>query len=462
MDKLIIKNGEVFDHGGSFKADILMENGVITTIGQDLDVKDCRVINAQDFLVLPGGIDVHTHMDLDLGKYRAIDDFYTGTLAAAFGGTTTIIDHIAFGPPGCSLLYPIEEYHRLAKGKAVIDYSFHGVFQHVNEGIFNEMEKLVHEGITSIKLYMTYNNMLNDKEILQVLFKARELGIVIAVHAENNGAIEFLREYYGKIGSLTPIFHALSRPDVTEAEAINRMVYLSEIADYPHLYFVHVSSKKGLEEIIRARNRGVKNIYCETCPQYLTLTGEKYQLENYEGLKYIMAPPLRNSEDVEALWNGIKNDHIDVIATDHCPFFSKEKLAGKDDFREAPGGIAGVEERMEIVLTEGIKRGIPLNSLIAKLATNPAKIYGLYPRKGTLKIGSDGDLILVKREKKIINKKNRHSACDYTAYEGFETDFSVNTVLQRGKVIIENNNFVGNKGDGVFIKRGKITVQAEG
>ena len=175
-----------------------------------------------------------------------------------------------------------------------------------------------------------------------------------------------------------------------------------------------------------------------------------------------MAPPLRNSEDVEALWNGIKNDHIDVIATDHCPFFSKEKLAGKDDFREAPGGIAGVEERMEIVLTEGIKRGIPLNSLIAKLATNPAKIYGLYPRKGTLKIGSDGDLILVKREKKIINKKNRHSACDYTAYEGFETDFSVNTVLQRGKVIIENNNFVGNKGDGVFIKRGKITVQAEG
>ena len=258
MDKLIIKNGEVFDHGGSFKADILMENGVITTIGQDLDVKDCRVINAQDFLVLPGGIDVHTHMDLDLGKYRAIDDFYTGTLAAAFGGTTTIIDHIAFGPPGCSLLYPIEEYHRLAKGKAVIDYSFHGVFQHVNEGIFNEMEKLVHEGITSIKLYMTYNNMLNDKEILQVLFKARVLGIVIAVHAENNGAIEFLREYYGKIGSLTPIFHALSRPDVTEAEAINRMVYLSEIADYPHLYFVHVSSKKVWRKLSEQGIEGLK------------------------------------------------------------------------------------------------------------------------------------------------------------------------------------------------------------
>lgn len=458
MDKLIIKNGLINDTTGSFKADILIENGVITGIGENLDVKDFSVIDAQHFLVMPGGIDVHTHLDLDLGRYRAIDDFYTGTVAAAFGGTTTIVDHIAFGPPGCSLLHPIQEYHHLAKEKAVIDYSFHGVFQHVNEGILKEMEKLVEEGITSIKLYMTYNNMLNDKEILHVLIKARELGIVIAVHAENNGAIEYLREYYGKIGKLEPIFHALSRPDVTEAEAINRMICLSEIAGYPHLYFVHVSSRWGLEEIIRARNRGVKNIYCETCPQYLTLTAEKYQSEVNEGLKYIMAPPLRNKEDVEALWDGIKNNHIDVIATDHCPFFSGQKLAGKDDFREAPGGVGGIEERIELVLTEGSKRGIPLSNLIAKLATNPAQIFGLYPQKGTLQIGSDGDLILLKNKKKFIDYKNRHGACDYTAYEGFEVDFSVTTVLQRGRVIIKDGNFIGKKGDGIFLKRGKITV----
>jgi len=458
LEKLVLKNGFIVDAGGIYKADILLEKGVISRIGQGLDAQDSKVIDASDSLVLPGGVDVHTHMDLDLGKYRAVDDFYTGTVAAAFGGTTTIVDHIAFGPPGCSLFYPIEQYNRLAKDKSVIDYSFHGDFQQIDQGILEEMEKLVQEGITSIKLYMTYNNRLNDKEILQVLFKAKELGIVIAVHAENNGAIEYLREYYGKIGSLEPIFHALSRPHAAEAEAINRMIYLGEIAHYPYIYFVHVSTKKGLEEIIRARDRGVKNIYCETCPQYLTLTVEKYHLEISEGLKYIMAPPLRTMEDVEALWAGIRNNDIDVIATDHCPFFLKQKLAGRDDFREAPGGIPGVEERLEIVLTEGAKRGIDLSNLIAKLTVNPAKIFGLYPRKGVIQVGSDADLVLIKKNKKIITGKNRHGAGDYTAYEGFEVDFSVSMVIQRGKVIIENNNFVGKKGNGIFIKRGKITV----
>lgn len=453
--KTVIKNGTIINTEGSFIGDILIEDGKIESIGINIDIDNCSVIDAKNKLVLPGGIDVHTHMDLDLGKYRAIDDFYTGTVAAAFGGTTTIVDHIAFGPEGCSLNYMIDKYHELAEGKAVIDYSFHGVFQHVNEEVLKEMEKLVEEGISSFKIYMTYDNRLNDEDILKILIKAKELGAVIAVHAENHGAIQYLREYYSSLGKSKPIYHALSRPDSTEAEAINRMIYLSEIAGCPHLYFVHVSTKKGLDEIISARRRGVKNIYCETCTQYLTLTEERYE-DDVDGLKYIMAPPLRKQEDIEALWEGIKSSQVDVIATDHCPFFLEEKMDGKSDFRTAPGGVPGVEERVEIVLSEGLKRGISMETLVDKLMTRPAQIYGLYPRKGAVQIGSDADIIVVAKKDKIITIENRHSSADYTPYEGFKVDYVVEKVIQRGKVLVDNNKFVANKGDGMFLKRSNL------
>nr|WP_312577345.1 dihydropyrimidinase [Sedimentibacter sp.] len=450
---LIIKNGVINNCEDSYKADILIECGKIVEIGLEICNDSHRVIDATGKLVLPGGVDVHTHMDLDLGKYRAVDDFNTGTKAAAYGGTTTIIDHIAFGPEGCSLHHQINEYHKLAKNKAVIDYSFHGVVQHVNDDILKEMEHLVEEGINSFKIYMTYDNMLQDEDILKILFKAKELGAVIAVHAENHGAIQYLRQHYSDLGKTTPIYHALSRPDSTEAEAISRIIYLSEIAGYPHIYFVHVSTKKGLSEIIAARKRGVKNIYCETCIQYLTLTEECYKRENNEGLKYIMAPPLRKSEDVEFLWKGIENNDVDVIATDHCPFFLKSKLDGKNDYRLAPGGVPGVEERMEIVLTEGIKRGISINNLINKLSAKPAKIFGLYPQKGSIQTGTDADIIIVKKDEKIIEYENRHSAVDYTAYEGFKLDYVVETTIQRGNIIIQNGSILANQGDGAFLKR---------
>lgn len=451
---LIIKNGIINNCEESFKTDILIENGIIKEIRANLSNENkYDIIDAKGNLVLPGGVDVHTHMDLDLGKYRAVDDFYTGTLAAAFGGTTTIVDHISFGPKGCSLHYEIDEYQRKAKGKAITDYSFHGVIQHVDENILKEMNELVNEGIQSFKIYMTYDNMLHDEDILSVLVQARKLGAVIAVHAENNGAIQYLRTYYGNLGKTDPIYHALSRPDSSEAEAINRMCYLSEIAEYPHLYFVHVSTKKGLDEITAARNRGVKNIYCETCTQYLTLTDDCYNKENYEGLKYIMAPPLRKKEDVEALWRGIENDVVDVIATDHCPFYLEQKLNGKEDYRVAPGGAPGVEERIQIILTEGIKRGVHINKLIEKLCSNPAKIFGLYPKKGTLNIGSDGDIIIVKKQNNTILQKNMHSAADYTAYEGYESEYIIETAIQRGNTLFKNGKMVAEKGHGEFIKR---------
>lgn len=451
---LIIKNGIVNNCEESFKTDILIENGIIKEIGTNLsNTKNYETIDANESLVLPGGVDVHTHMDLDLGKFKVVDDFYTGTKAAAFGGTTTIVDHISFGPKGCSLHHEIDEYQRNANGKAVTDYSFHGVIQHVDENILMEMKELVNDGIQSFKIYMTYDNMLEDEDILRVLFKAKELGAVIAVHAENNGAIQYLRSHFGNLGKTDPIYHALSRPDSSEAEAINRMIYLSEIAGYPHLYFVHVSSKKGLDEIIQARKRGVKNIYCETCTQYLTLTDDCYNKENYEGLKYIMAPPLRKKEDVDALWKGVANDDVDVIATDHCPFYLEQKLMGKSDYRIAPGGAPGVEERIAIILTEGINRGLHINKLIEKLCSNPAKIFGIYPEKGTLNIGSDGDIIVVKKQNNVISQKNMHSVADYTAYEGYEAEYIIETVVQRGNILLKDGKMVAGEGDGEFIKR---------
>lgn len=451
---ILIKSGLINNCNDSFYADILIENSKIKEIGTNLINDKCyKEIDASNKLILPGGVDVHTHMDLDLGKYRVVDDFYSGTVAAAYGGTTTIVDHIAFGPNGCSLHHKINDYHKLAEGKSIIDYSFHGVFQHVNENVLNEVQELVDEGISSFKIYMTYDNMLSDEDIVKVLFKAKETGAVICVHAENHGAIQYLRTYYGDIGKTEPIYHAVTRPDSTEAEAINRMIYLSEIAGYPHLYFVHVSTKKGLDEIITARKRGVKNIYCETCTQYLILTEECYKKENNEGLKYIMAPPLRKQEDIEALWNGIENDDVDVVATDHCPFFLKQKLDGKEDFRVAPGGAPGVEERMEVVITEGLKRNVSINKLISKLSLNPAKIFGLYPNKGDIQIGADADIIIIKNINEKIEQNNRHGTTDYTAYEGYEVNFVVETVIQRGNIIISDGELSAEIGAGEFINR---------
>lgn len=451
---LLIKNGLICNSDSKINADILVKDGKIEEIGKDIKVEsNYKVIDASNKIILPGGVDVHTHMDLDLGKYRAIDDFYTGSVAAAFGGTTTIVDHIAFGPKGCSLHYQIDEYHKLAKDKAIVDYSFHGVFQHADERTLNEMQEVVDRGISSFKVYMTYNNMLKDEELLKVLIKAKETKAVITVHAENNDSIEYLRASFGAQEKTEPIYHALSRPDATEAEAINRMIYLSEIAGYPHLYFVHVSSKKGLDEIIAARKRGAKNIYCETCTQYLLFTEDNYKKENYEGLKYIMSPPLRKQEDIEALWEGIINDDVDVIATDHCPFYLNQKLDGKKDYRIAPGGAPGVEERMEVTLTEGVKRGVSINKLIEKLCINPAKIFGLYPKKGTLEIGADADIIIINEDNKTIEQNNRHGATDYTVYEGYNVNYIVETTILRGNVLVNNGQLDALKGSGEFLKR---------
>ncbi|MBU3105459.1 dihydropyrimidinase [Clostridium gasigenes] len=455
---LLIKNGTVVTASDIYKGDIYIEDGVIKEIGINI-IKDAdEIIDAKNKYIIPGGVDVHTHLDLDVGIAVANDDFYTGTVAAACGGTTTIIDHMGFGPKGCNLKHQVEVYHGHAEGKSVIDYSFHGVIQHVNDDILDEMEEIVEdEGISSFKLYLTYDYMIDDENVLRVLNKLKDLKGITTVHCENHGSIKILREEYVKSGLKSPMYHPLSRPVESEGEAVNRMINLAAIAKEAPLYIVHLSSALGLDYIKMARERGQK-VYSETCPQYLILDESKYSLPNNEGLKYIISPPLREKKNGEALWTGINEGYIQTIATDHCPFaFNKEKQMGKDDFTKCPNGAPGIEERISLIFSEGVmKNRISINKFVDVCCTKPAKIFGLYPKKGTIQVGSDADIVIIDPDKEVtITNSKLHSNVDYSAYEGIKVKGYPILTISRGEIIVRDNKFVGKKGRGKFIKRGK-------
>lgn len=453
---MLIKNGTLANSKEEFISDIRIEDGIITEIGTNLEKShdDEVVIDATDKIVIPGGIDVHTHLDLDVGIATATDDFYTGTVAAAIGGTTTIVDHIGFGEKGCPLTAQIEKYHGLAEGKAVIDYSFHGVFQHLDDNTYNEMKKLRDEGITSFKIYLTYDYKLSDEEVFKILRFSKELGIVIAVHPENDAVINILKHENVENGNLSPVYHAKSRPLEAEAEAISKMILFSKMAGDAPLYIVHLSNGLGLKFLTDAKSRGQKNIFVETCPQYLFLDESLYERE--DALKYIMSPPLRSIDNNEKLFDGIINNEIDVIGTDHCPFFyNKEKQRGKDDFSKCPNGAPGIETRIPLMFSKGVMDGkISLSRFVEICSEKPAKIFGLFPKKGILQVGSDADIVIIdKTIKKTITKDILHENTDYTPYENIEvTGYPVLT-MSRGKIIAKDGNFVGEKGYGEFIKR---------
>lgn len=462
--KLLIKNGTIVTGSQTFQGDILIEDEKIKALGEALFDTDAEVLDAAGKYVIPGAVDVHTHMDLQAGKYRAVDDFYDGTVAAACGGTTTIVDHMAFGPKGCSLWHQVEEYHRLAEGKAVVDYGFHGVIQHVDGKILEEMKEIAEqEGITSFKVYTTYDMMLDDEEIFQVLRKAKEEGIVIAVHCENDGVIHCLREQYKQKNCGAPKYHPLSRPAGCEAEAVSRLLHLAAMAGEAPLYIVHLSSREGLLEVLKARKAGQKHFAVETCTQYLTLTDAIYEDEQ-EGLKAIMSPPLRKQEDLDALWKGLQDHMIDTVATDHCPFdFKKEKQAGAGDFTACPNGAPGVEERLRVLYSEGVAKGrITLEELVEYLCTNPSRMYGLYPQKGTLLPGSDADLVILDPQKeRVLTHADMHSAVDYTCYEGMKVKGDIDLVMLRGNIIVKGNKFLGKAGDGRYLRRHKSVLADE-
>lgn len=460
--KTVIKNGIVVNDTGYAKEDVLIEGGTIKTVSSGIDADGAEVMDADGCLVLPGAVDAHTHMDLDVGFTRACDDFYSGTVAAACGGTTTIIDHMAFGPQGSRPWHQVHAYHKLADGNAVIDYGFHGVLQEkADERTLSEMKEIAtEEGITSFKLYLTYDQMLHDRDVFAVLREARQSSLLIAVHCENDGMIAYLRDFYGKTGQLSAKYHPRSRPPEAEAEAINRMLYLASCAEEAPLYIVHLSGRAGLEEVKGAIRRGQKHFGVETCPQYLLLDQSLYE-DPSEGLKAIMSPPLRTDADREALWEALANNVLDTVATDHCPFtFAEQKQRGREDFRLCPNGAPGVEERLLLLYSEGVrKERITLPQLVRYTAANPARIFGLFPKKGVIAPGADGDVVILDPAgETLLTKGNLHGKADYTCYEGMNLAGRIKLVMQRGRIIVRDNVFTGARGDGRYLKRGTSSL----
>ena len=451
----IIKNGIVVTESGLLKSDICIENELITDIAENVIIPGAEIIDAEENYVIPGGVDVHTHLNLHTGTAVAQDNFYTGTLAAACGGTTTIVDHIGFGPTNCNLKHQVDVYHKYATDNAVIDYGFHGVLQHVNNDILDEIEELVAAGIPSFKAYLTYDFKLNDLDVLKVLLKLKKTGGLLTVHPENDYVLNYFRKNFMKEGKTSSRYHAMSRPDFCEAEAINRVICLAEMVGNIPLYIVHLSCKAGLDFVKLAQERK-QNVIAETCPQYLLLDEEKYLESNNAGLKYVLTPPLRNKSNQPPLWEALKNGEISVVATDHCPFdWRLRKKLASNDFTKCPNGLPGIETRIPLMFSEGVmKKKISMERFVEVNCTNPAKIMGLYPQKGTISIGSDADIVIINPNKKLkLSNSILHQNVDYTPYEGMDIEGYPVLTMSRGKIIVKDNVFVGQKGNGRFIKR---------
>ncbi len=458
----LVTGGTVVTATEIFQSDILIEKGRIVVIGENPDRADCsEIIDATDCYVMPGAIDVHTHLNLQVGDEKVSDGFYHGSVAAVHGGTTCIVEHPGFGPVGCSLNHQMDLYRDQAKDEMVIDYGFHGVVQHVDENVLDAIKDLTVSGIPSLKVYLTYGGRLDDTDIIKVMKATHAAGGLTAFHAENHAIISALTQELRNKGDISnPISHPKSRPDYSEAEAVNRLIALSRAAGNAALYIVHLSTASGLEVIRNARKKGLP-VYAETCPQYLTLTDSCYQKADNKGLQYIMSPPLRKQHDCDALWEGLADGTIDVVATDHCSFSFAQKLKnGKADIFKAPGGIPGVETRVPLLFSEGVlKNRIDLNRFVQLVATNPARIMGLAPQKGSIEIGSDADLmILDPAEEKSVSTDSLHQHVDYTPFAGMTVKGWPKTVMLRGEILVRDGKLLGSKGFGQYIKR-KITIQ---
>ncbi|MTH48370.1 dihydropyrimidinase [Intestinirhabdus alba] len=452
--RVLIKNGIVVNADGQARQDLLIENGLIAQLAEQITpAEPCETIDAEGCYVMPGGIDVHTHFNIDVGHARSCDDFFTGTRAAACGGTTTIVDHMGFGPAGCRLRHQLEVYQDYAAYKAVIDYSFHGTIQHVNHAILDEIPLLVEEGISSFKLYLTYKYKLNDDEALQAMRHLNQAGALTTVHPENDAAIARKRAEFLAAGKTAPRYHALSRPLECEAEAIARMINLAQLTGNAPLYIVHLSNGLGLEYLRLARRRR-QPVWVETCPQYLLLDERCYERE--DALKFILTPPLRNASNNDALWCGIADGAIDTVATDHCAFSmaQRQQLSG-GDFSRCPNGLPGVENRLLLLFSHGVMTGrITPERFVALTSANPAKLFGLWPQKGQLAPGADGDVVIIDpRRTTTIRHAMLHDNADYSPWEGFICQGAIRQTLSRGRTIFDNGNFTGTAGQGRFLRR---------
>jgi dihydropyrimidinase len=452
----IIRNGSVVTATDTYTADVAISNGKIAAIGKDLPAQNANTqIDASGKLVLPGGIDVHTHLDMPFGGTTSADDFETGTRAAAFGGTTTLID-FAIQYKGQPLRKAFDTWMSKASSKAVCDYAFHCIVTDVSGGQLAEMNDLVREGVTSFKLFMAYPGvfMLDDGSIFKALQSTSKNGGMVCMHAENGSAIDVIVQQALAEGKKAPKYHALTRPTTAEAEATGRAIALAEMAGAP-IYIVHLSCNDALEKVREARDRGLP-VYAETCPQYLYLSIENFDAPGFEGAKYVFTPPLREKWHQEKLWNGLKRDHLQVVSTDHCPFcFKEQKELGRDDFTKIPNGGPGVEHRMSLIYSGGVAGGrFSANRFVELVSTTPAKLFGLYPRKGTIAVGSDADLVLFDPKRKhTISAKTHHMRVDYSMFEGIQVMGMADVVLSRGRVVVQGDKFLGRAGQGEFLRR---------
>jgi dihydropyrimidinase len=455
---LLIKNGRIITATDDYIGDIFIEGEKIVATGHLQAVTADDVIDASGLLVLPGGIDPHVHLDMPFMGTFSSDTHETGTRAALFGGTTTVIDFV-LQTRGHSLREALDQWNSRARGTAIGDYSFHMAVTDFNEQTRGEIRTMIEtEGITSFKTFMAYKGalMIDDRQMTALMQEVRQHGGMVTVHATNGEMIDYLIAKHRSEGKLTPRYHYLSQPEVTEAEASGRF---ADIADYTGCpgYIVHLTCEGALNAVRNATRRN-QHLFVETCIQYLLLDDSLYE-NDVEGAKWVMSPPLRKSKDQTTLWAGINQGLVNVVATDHCPFFWKQKLMGSTDFSKIPNGHPAIENRMELLYSEGVHKGrISLNKYVEVACTNPAKIFGMFPRKGTIAPGSDADIVLFDPNRKhTLSAATHHMNVDYSAYEGWELTGKVQTVLLRGRVAIDNGACLLPKGYGQFIKRNKVS-----
>jgi len=468
MARTLIINGTIISPTGLSAGDVLVDGETIAAIFQPgqvaaLGVTADRTIDAKGKYVIPGGIDVHTHMELPFGGTEASDTFETGSNAAAWGGVTTIVD-MALQRYGENVQQGLATWHRKAEGNCSIDYAFHQIIGGIDDQSLKDMTYLVeNEGVTSFKLFMAYPGVFysDDGQILRAMQTASENGAMIMMHAENGIAIDVLVAQHLARRETDPKYHSISRPSLLEGEATHRAIVLSKVAGNVPLYIVHMSASEALDEVAQAQNEGL-NVFAETCPQYLYMTLEDHLAQpGFEGAKYVCSPPIRSKHDHrhhhQDLWKGLRMNELAIVSTDHCPFCMKDqKELGMGDFSKIPNGIAGVEHRMELIYQGVVLGEISLERWVETCATTPARMFGMYPKKGIIAPGSDADVVVWDPNTKTkigINDKH-HMNMDHSAWEGWVIDGKVDTVLSRGAIVIENDQYTGRKGHGQFVKRG--------
>ena len=456
---VLIKNGRIVTAVDDYEADIYIKGETVSMIGEDLQIEAEKTIDASGKLVFPGGIDPHVHLDLPFMGTFSSDDYETGTRAALFGGTTSVIDYV-IQTPGKSMFSALDEWHKKSDNNSFGDYSYHMAVTDYNSNTQLEFKDLItKEGITSFKTFMAYKGafMIDDEQMVGIMNEVREYGGLVAVHATNGDMIDYLVKKNVANGNKSPLFHYLSQPEITEAEASGRFIDMADYTDVTAL-IVHLTCEGALNKVREATKRNQK-VFVETCIQYLLLDASLYEQEGFEGAKWVMSPPLRQKKDKETLWAGLNQGLVNLVSTDHCAFFMKQKRMGENDFSKIPNGAPGIEHRIELLYSEGVRKGrISLNKFVEVTSTNAAKIYGMFPQKGTIAVGTDADIVIFDPdEKHTISAETHHHNCDYSGYEGWDVTGKCKTVLVRGRIAIENDEIKLEKGYGKFIKRGQAS-----